>query len=155
LHPPKFVISFPYNCLLAPNSVVLVASRLFSHVYFSTSQINLNLTFSVLLLVHVTPSDEATCRGAPPLKDHIRDAPLLSFALPLSPTIPTTKCPCPVPGARFYMLIPLGYLRRNGRSEHSLRLHPMRRQARGANPVSHSLSFLLALKFILCRAPIQ
>jgi hypothetical protein len=101
LHPPKFVISFPYNCL-APNSVVLVASRLFSHVYFSTSQINFNLTFSVLLLVHVTPSDEATCRGVPLLKDHTRDALLLSFALPLSPTIPTTNYPCPVPGARFY-----------------------------------------------------
>jgi hypothetical protein len=33
LHPPKFVIYFPFNCLLVPNSVVLIASRLFSHVH--------------------------------------------------------------------------------------------------------------------------
>jgi hypothetical protein len=34
--PPEIVVSFPSNCLLAPNSIILIASKLFSHIYFST-----------------------------------------------------------------------------------------------------------------------
>jgi hypothetical protein len=52
LHPSN--LSFPSHPT-ALNSVVSVASRLFSHVYFSTSRINFNLPVPVLLLRATKP----------------------------------------------------------------------------------------------------